>query len=399
MTQAGMRVVTSNRALARSATIGERLRGHDNNFNLIRFLAAAVVLLDHSVALVGGSHQRDLILGPFSMNLNQVPIGHIAVDTFFVVSGFLVAKSALTRQNLAEFGVARILRLFPALLVVSMALAFVLGPLISDRPLSEYFADFSAWAYVPLTASLATPMATLPGVFAHVPVANIVNSPLWTLRYEATCYVLLGLLAVSGALFSRRVVYTLAGLLAAYLLITFATPWRAENVGIDSLSRFGLSFFIGAGLYALRQEIRLSWMILLALAGLAAATAWTNFAELTFRLALGYGVVWMALVPVGRLRNFNRLGDYSYGLYIWCWPVQQTIVTYVHGLTGPELFLISFPVTLLFAVLSWHLVEHPALRHKNRVGNKVRQVLDRWRHTPRPGLKPDELADASGAPD
>ncbi|MFD0987473.1 acyltransferase family protein [Methyloligella solikamskensis] len=388
---------TDNRPF-QAPTIAARLTGRDNNFNLIRFLAATVVLLDHSVALAGTGEPRLLVLGPLTIDLLVVPLGRIAVDVFFVVSGFLVTRSVLTRPTVLDFTIARVLRLFPALLVVSFVIAFVLGPLISDRSFSEYFGDLKAWIYAPLTGMLVSHSETLPGVFDDVRQQGIVNSPLWTLRYEAICYGILGGLALVGALMHRRIVYTLAALLAAYLLVTFGTDLRGQMAAIDSLARFGLSFFLGGACYVFADRIRLNWIWMIGLGVLAAATSQTSIAEFTFHVALAYGVLWVALVPGGPLRGFNRLGDYSYGLYILCWPIQQTIVTLMPAIAAPALFAISFPITLGVAALSWHLVEHPALQRKEATSRRaasfatnVRGRLDLWRGGRRkPELDPQE---------
>jgi len=372
------------------------MSGRDNNFNLIRFLAATLVLLDHSVALAGTGEPRLLTLGALSLNLDAIPLGRIAVDVFFVVSGFLVTRSVLTRPTVTEFAVARALRLLPALLAVSFMIAFVLGPLVSDRSFAEYFSDLKAWIYVPLTGFLVSHSETLPGVFETGREQGVVNSPLWTLRYEALCYAILAVLGLAGALLHRRVVYSLAGLLAAYLLVTFATDLRGQVAAIDSLARFGLSFFLGGALFVFSEKVRLHWLGVVGLAALAAVTSQTVIAEFTFRLALAYGVIWTALIPGGALRGFNRLGDYSYGLYILCWPIQQTIVMLIPAIAAPALFALSFPITLGLAALSWHLVEHPALKRKEATSRRAlsfttncRSRWDAWRAARRkPGLDP-----------
>ncbi|XSG82664.1 MAG: acyltransferase family protein [Methyloligella sp. ZOD6] len=373
--------------LSGAPTIAERLSGRDNNFNLIRFIAAAVVLLDHSVALAGTGETRLLVLGPLTVDFETFPLGRIAVDVFFVVSGFLVTRSVLTRPTVLDFAVARALRLFPALLAVSFAIAFLLGPLISDKSFAEYFGDLKAWIYGPLTGFLVSHSLPLPGVFETVPEEKgIVNSPLWTLRYEAICYGILAVLALLGALLDRRIVYALAGLLAAYLLVTFATDLRGHIAAVDSLARFGLSFFLGGAFFVFADRIRLNWIWMVGLAVVALATSTTAIAEFTFRLALAYGVLWAALVPGGFIRGFNRLGDYSYGLYILCWPIQQTVVTLIPTIAAPALFAISFPITLGLAALSWHLVEHPALKRKDATSRRAavlmasgRERLETWR--------------------
>ncbi len=92
-------------------------------------------------------------------------------------------------------------------------------------------------------------------------------------------------------------------------------------------------------------------------------------------MALAYGVLWFALVPAGPLRRFNLIGDYSYGLYILCFPIQQTFVMLDPAIGPAALFVCSFPAVLALAILSWHFIEHPALRLKPRAGDGVGSLL------------------------
>jgi peptidoglycan/LPS O-acetylase OafA/YrhL len=221
-------------------TIAGAFKGRDNNFNLIRFLAASAVLVDHSFALVPSE-----LAAASPIDLRPFEIGRWAVDVFFIVSGFLFTRSVMTQATLVDYGVARVLRLFPAL-VVCFALAFILGPIVALVSPLAYFSDPRPWLYVPVTASLVTHSMTLPGVFDTVPEAGIVNSPLWTLRSEAFCYLLLALFAAAGLFWSRaRAGLMLAAMLAVYAAVTFATDWREQSSAIDSTLRFLLDFFLG----------------------------------------------------------------------------------------------------------------------------------------------------------
>ena len=196
--------------------------------------------------------------------------------------------------------VARFLRLFPALLATCIFIAFLLGPAVTSVSFKEYFSDPRPWLYVPLTASLVTHSLTLPGVFEHVPDAGLIDPPLWTLRYETACYILLGAFALVGLLATRaRASLTLAGVFAAYLLVTFATPWRGEIAAIDSIARFVLGFFVGGAFYLYADKIRLDFWIVVALALVAVLALGTGAFEAAFTVALAYGVLWFALVPGG----------------------------------------------------------------------------------------------------
>ena len=350
-------------------TIAALLNGRDNNFHLIRFMAASAVILDHSVVLVAPDR-----LGAFS-SVEQLELGRLAVDAFFIVSGFLVTRSVMTQPTLADYAVARCLRLFPALLTVCIFIAFLLGPLVTLVFWQDYFADPRVWLFVPATASLITHSLTLPGVFDQLPQSGLIDPPLWTLRYETMCYVLLAIFALFGMLATRaRAGVTLALVLGGYLVITFATSAR-EIAAIESAARFVLGFFVGGALYLFAGKIRLNLVAVLLLGLLAIAAYGTPVYEMALRLALGYGLIWFALVPSGPIRAFNQIGDYSYGLYILCFPIQQTFVMLDPTITPGWLLLCSFPAVLAFAMLSWHFIEHPALRRKAWAGDCVGSLL------------------------
>ena len=115
-----------------------------------------------------------------------------------------------------------------------------------------YFADPRTWLYVPVTSSLLSYTMTLPGVFDTVPVSGVINAPLWTLRFEAICYVALGLFALAGLLTTRfRARLTLATILGFYLVVTYATGLRDQSAAVDSMSRFAFDFFLGGAFYIL----------------------------------------------------------------------------------------------------------------------------------------------------
>jgi peptidoglycan/LPS O-acetylase OafA/YrhL len=256
-----------------------------------------------------------------------------------------------------------------------MAIAFLLGPIVTSASLHDYFTDPRPWLFVPVTASLITHTMTLPGVYDTLPVSGVIDQPLWTLRYEAFCYILLAAFAIAGLFATRfRTGLTLVLIFAGYCLVTYGTDLR-EMSAIDSLTRFVLGFFLGGAFYVFADKIRLNFGIMLILAGFAILLRHTPIHEVAFRLALAYGVLWFALVPAGFIRDFNKIGDYSYGLYILCFPIQQAFVMLDPTITPFALLVSSFPAVLAFAILSWHFIEHPALHRKEWVSERLHETL------------------------
>jgi peptidoglycan/LPS O-acetylase OafA/YrhL len=119
---------------------------------------------DHSFALVAPERAAAA-----PIDFEALELARVAVDVFFIVSGFLVTRSVLTQPTLVDYGVARVLRLFPALIATCIFIAFLLGPAVTSVPLADYFSDPRPWLYVPLTASLITYSLTLPGVSSMCP--------------------------------------------------------------------------------------------------------------------------------------------------------------------------------------------------------------------------------------
>lgn len=352
-----------------ATTIGARARGRDNNFNLVRLCAAGLVLLSHSWPLSGTPGEPFERFAGFSF-------GHLGVDVFFVVSGFLVTGSLLARGSLASFLRSRTLRIFPALVASAFGTALAIGPFVTTLPLGRYFAAWGTWRYA-LQNSTTWPWGVcwvLPGVYAGLPGGNAVNGALWSLPWELTMYTMLALL---GALALRaRPLLTRGGLRNAVLgLALVATLGHGVNEGFDFTRRFeivqGLRlvalFFTAGALYLLRDRVPLSaWLFSASVAALFGSLAVKGLALALYPASLAYIVVWLALVPRGVLRRYNRLGDYSYGFYLWQFPIQQWIMLRRPGTSQPELLFLALPAALALAVASWHLVEAPALALKDR---------------------------------
>jgi peptidoglycan/LPS O-acetylase OafA/YrhL len=129
-------------------------------------------------------------------------------------------------------------------------------------------------------------------------------------------------------------------------------------------------FFVGAGCYVMRDAIQLHgglfWAMLAAL--LLAVAVNEHLFFVVYMLTLPFVVLYLAYRPAGSIRAYNKVGDYSFGLYIYAFPVQQAISALVPDVSVLSLLILSGVSTMLFAALSWHLVEQPCLRLKSVVG-------------------------------
>ena len=343
-------------------TLAECLGSGRDNFLVLRLVAALMVVLGHSFLLVGGDMHVD---EPLHRILPRT-YSHLAgVAMFFAISGYLITLSYERRPDLVRFVRARVLRLWPALVVVVAAWAFVLGPVLTTLAPREYFGagddHGTAYRYFWSNISLFRLWPWLPGLFESNPVARHVNGSLWTIPWEATMYVAV---ALAGVLRLLRYPWLASALILALVVALVLWPIYANDAAATGVLPLGyeLAACFGAGSIAclLRRFMPVSTGIMLLLALLALAGRDT----LLVWPAILYFVFWLAYVP--RLPAMPREADLSYGTYLWAFPVQQTVVQ-LTGMTSPlALFAIATPIVLAVAAASWLLVERPALGLRNR---------------------------------
>jgi peptidoglycan/LPS O-acetylase OafA/YrhL len=369
--------------LVAQMTIARWTRGRDNSFDLLRLIAAGLVLLSHSFALAASGEPQ---IGSHS-------VGFFGVEVFFAISGFLVVQSWALDARVSAFAIKRGLRILPALAVVVLLSAFVLGPLLTTRSLGDYLTSTETLRYpVQNLVSVATgglvggPAYELPGVFASNPHDASVNGSLWTLPVEVDAYAMLVLLGLTGLL--RRALPVLAiAAVAATSAPSVLEGMPVLGSRVDAVALLGV-FAIGSLLYLHRDRVPLRFDVAAVLLIAAIAALGTPLERLTSTLAIPYLVLVAAYRTSPRARSLTRRGDVSYGLYLLAFPVQQTLLA-VWGGPHPAplvLFAVSLPLTYALAYLSWRLVEAQALKAKKHL------------LTPRPRSVPAPVAEPVPAP-
>ena len=343
-------------------TLSTYTSSKDNNFNLIRFIAASIVLFSHSYALALGSGETE----PLRL-LVGITGGSVAVDIFFISSGFLIASSYLARNNMLAFIWARVLRIYPALFV-AVLFCLSIGAWFTTLSVSEFIARPETHKYFLKNITLFFGVEhKLPGVFEGASIRAI-NGSLWTLPYEVKMYALLAIFLYSVTLVSRWIKFvsvrnTILVLGVSAVALNIANHFLA--VLPDKFVRLFAMFFIGATFFVWRDKIVLSAKLalpgffILFLAGVNESSFYVIYA-----LFLPYLIFFTAYVPAGEIRKFNRFGDYSYGIYIYAFPVQQVVAATVPGVSVMMMSLVAYPITLGLSMLSWHLREKRALRFK-----------------------------------
>jgi len=329
-----------------------------NNFTALRIFFAWCVLFGHSFPLTGYSNLNPLK----SFFEGSIWIGAIAVNGFFAISGFLVTASLLRRGAL-DYTLSRSLRIYPALLVCVILTILVVGPLATTMPLRNYFQNEWTQSYLWNATALFIMQFQLPGVFDDLP-RKAVNGSLWTLTVEVSCYLLLVGAGLLGLLQSRRLAnVALLALLLFGLAYFDALPLVGRR---ETWARLGIYFLLGVACYVNREDIPLDGRLaigatLLFYVGLGEAWFfWIAPPTLTYLIFfLAYRTPFLNLDA--------RVGDPSYGIYIYAWPVQQLLVHWFPG-EGPYFnTVLASLIVVALALVSWHLLEKPCLALKRRL--------------------------------
>lgn len=323
-----------------------------NLFDLLRILAACLVLVGHAWILSG---------------LKGVPvfagiaIHHLGVYIFFAISGYLLGTSWTRNSDAIAFLVRRCFRIFPALIGVVLLSIFVLGPLATGSARAEYFVDAMTWQYL-LNLTLFA-QYELPGVFSSNP-EPVVNGSLWSLGVEFSCYLLLVLLGLIGVRTSFTIRAVIAAGIAAMILgSALSGPLRTTAIAV-------MFFMLGSlcsrgGILAKLP----AWPGLIAL--FVIAPMQESFGTLAAALVVTYTVVAMGAKPSRLATMVRRMGDPSYGMYLWGFPTQQVLI----ATFGPQQVLVNIaavlPVAAALGYLSWHLIERRAIRRGAEISARI----------------------------
>ena len=359
--------------LAGAPRLSDMLAPERNSFGLLRLVAALAVVVSHSVHLAGAPESAEPL---FALTGNS--LGEHAVHIFFTISGVLIAASLMRSDNLWVYLRARALRLLPGLAACVLVTALAAGPLLTELPKAAYFHDLGVLRYIGLTLGLVTANAPLPGVFTHNPVPDIVNLPLWTLKYESMCYLGLAALGLFGLMRSR---WTATAVLVPLLLAWVAVAAFPEqlHVGSTLLSFLRLSFSFGLGTlaYVWRDKLPIHWWGVAGAWFVMAVVLGTRWQGPVEQIFVAYTVLWAASLPTGWLGAATRKNDLSYGVYIYDWLIAQALVRFVPGISQPVLLAATLAILLPVAALSWFLIEKPALGWKRRSAAKPIEAAER----------------------
>ena len=328
-----------------------------NNLDALRLAAAGMVLLSHQFALTRLPHPT----------VGGIDVGTLGVSIFFVLSGMLVTRSWQSDPHLLRFAARRLLRIWPALALCVLVTALVVGPWLGTLAPADYFASDGLYAFVWNNLRFRV-VYTLPGVFESNPYPGTVNGSLWTIPIEVMCYACIALVGLLGVLARGWMLPVLAACLACWLELRAAGVVGQSTPGQNLKYGLLLVFLIGACAQrsqALWMARPLPWVLACVAVSAAALAADRVFWATSAGAVLV--VCWAYRSATPWLRRAGRFGDLSYGLYIYGFLVQQSLLSLGMATWGLAAgFAAALVVSLACAWVSWHAVERPALRYKPR---------------------------------
>ena len=336
-----------------------------NNIDALRLILAVLVLFSHCYPLATGSEQDEPL---FVFSRGQLTLGGLAVDCFFILSGYLIVQSWERSRSAGSYMMKRVKRIYPGYLVAVAVCVWVVVPIASP----DGFAVFSwhtvldnSWRFVTLRGFQT------PDAFVTNPTPLAVNGSLWSIPFEFWCYIGVLLLGVCGLLRRRR---TVLALLLVSIGVHFIVEWQELTPGGKFLgvifgypktwARLLPCYLVGTVLYLYRERLQLDWRwAVVAVIGFVVAARVPHgmvFAVPTF---VAYLLIFASYQSTVRWHTASKWGDFSYGIYLYAYPIQQLMMYFIgHPIAPLELFALSLPPTVLAGVASWCLVERWFLR-------------------------------------
>jgi peptidoglycan/LPS O-acetylase OafA/YrhL len=348
----------------------------NNSFDIARFILAIAVIFSHSfVLLLGQGHGEDPLV---KLTNNQISFGSFAVNCFFVISGFLITQSLLTGSSYTQYFKNRILRIIPAFFFSLFLVAFVAGPLTTNLGLKEYLAVDENSPYQFIVKNLSFNFFgyawSIEDVFSSVPFPGSANGSMWTLKHELALYLILPLCSLFLILSIKRIMLVLTFFISGLSVLSILFKYQLLNlvgdyywvISVNEYSNFiklAPYFLFGSLFYLYKDKLIIHKRLILLCFIVILVALKAGLLNVFLIFTLPYII--LTICVKYKTSQFRKYGDFSYGLYIYAFPIQQLLVYYFFDkLNVATFFILSTIFTLLISFFSWHFIEKKALSFK-----------------------------------
>lgn len=338
----------------------EQFLSKETNFHLVRHLAALGVIFNHSYILQTGSKVEQ----PLRAQLG-ISFGELSLDFFFFVSGYFIALSMQTRDDFWKFLAVRSARLHPALILSLCLGCFVVAPVFGGLSLWEIVIHPGVALYLIKNVTMFTGMIfNLPGdVFRSNPFPYSVNGAIWTLALEARLILGLGLVWwLLKQKTQRTVIVSWLALIVGISCLGVATWLRVEGEYVHPGWRLHWVFLLGAWIRLTPlslPQFRPVYLWLLAGGFAGGVAVGPKIFPILWPILSPLAIASLSFMPIGIARRIPRNADYSYGLFVFAFPIQQSLVAVGVTSTPTELFFASLAIAFPVSVACWHFLEKP----------------------------------------
>lgn len=336
----------------------------ENNFNILRLVLSIFVIISHSYPLLGFDESMDSLS---RLTNGQMFYSTTAVNAFFVISGYLITISLFSSSSISNYLRKRVLRIFPAFWVVIIFSIIFSAFFIQTGDILSFFTQDDTLRYVTRTPLLLI-QYIISGVFSNNPMKAI-NGSLWTITYEFFFYIVIIPFFYIKSISIRKVSFVVLFIffLFNYYInsdIHYQVLWYISS---DQMYRLGAFFFGGACLSLFKDIIFHNKKRILFISFMLI------FISLFFRI---YTVLHYVLLPpfiltlafnhISFLTKVTPKGDYSYGVYLYAFFIQQSLIHFCYTDNPFYLTIITIPISVICGYFSWHFVEKKALVFKNK---------------------------------
>lgn len=336
-----------------------------NNFDFLRLLFAFFVIISHSFILSGAENCDWLC----KFTNGRLYFSYLGLRGFFVISGFLIFQSLERSKGVVDYYWKRFLRIFPGLFFV-LLITVMLSLFVYEGGVLSYFTNISIWTYIPNNLSLYNLQYNIQGVFENNPYKSAINGSLWTLCYEFSFYIILSLLIFLKSTNTKKILIFL-GYFCLLIVNSFYFD-RFPDANLYSINSkyvldFGFYFMSGSLLAAtnINKSKHLNYF-LYGFLFLFIVTVFYNLSLFLFYLSLPFIITALGLKSFPVINNLgNKIGDFSYGVYIYAFPIQQALM-YYFDLRYLNLIFYSTVLSLVAGYFSWNLIEKKFMKFKNR---------------------------------
>ncbi|MEO6948817.1 MAG: acyltransferase [Ginsengibacter sp.] len=333
-----------------------------NNYDFLRLFASICVMFYHSFALLDKVNEEPSTL----LTNGKVSAALIGLSIFFSISGYLIAGSALRSPTMINYLWKRLLRIQPLLILLCIVTILVLGPVCSSFSASDYFSEVHTWTYFRNVMPVFGLQYTLPGVFTHSPAGAGVNGSLWTLVAEERLYLVMCILFI---LKSRKKAFVICILFLNVVFVVYKVSLFDISIPyFDGLPFFyALVFLNSALLYLLGIHFRNGLYYYLA-SGILIFSIGIIFTWTEVLACYSMPLMINSLAHIkGFLNNAGKWGDFTYGTYVFAYPIQQILIGNYNFNQPYYLFIATLLITFPLAILSWNLIEKRFLKLKKIV--------------------------------